>query len=265
MDKQMIVVSVFALGVLTLPASAADEYATDWAASPKSQARLVAGNDRLAGFEIRLAPGAITYWRDPGDAGTPPTFEFAGSDNVASVEPVFPAPERIAEFDGSIAFGYEKGVVLPLRIKPRDPARPVTLALHATYAVCEKICLPAQARLRLMLPVAPSPYAASVEAAVAAAPHFVPPGAFGDLSPNGPDGWILCSPRRAGDARNLFVETPEGWRVAVGPMARDPTRDCFALNLLEKPQDGDFPVTFRLTMTGHGEPTETTMGAERPR
>ena len=167
--------SVIALGALTAPACAADEFSTEWAASAKSQARLVAADEGLAGFEIRLAPGAITYWRDPGDAGAPPTFDFSGSDNVASVEPVFPAPERIAESDGSEAFGYERGVILPLRIERRDPAKPATLAVHANYAVCEKICLPAQARLRLTLPAAATPYAGPVEAALAAAPRRVSP------------------------------------------------------------------------------------------
>ena len=81
---------------------------------PRSlEARLIAGGGDLAGFEIALSPGAITYWRDPGDAGLPPTLDFSGSDNVASVEPEFPAPKRIKEADGGEAFGYDGGVVFP--------------------------------------------------------------------------------------------------------------------------------------------------------
>src|SRR5271165_2440118 len=145
-------------------AGLADSFSSAWATGAKSEARLVAAGRTLAGFEIRLAPGAITYWRDPGDAGVPPTFDFAGSDNVAKVEPVFPAPKRIKESDGSEAFGYDHDVVFPLLIEPSDPAKPVTLAVHANYAVCERICLPAEARLKLTLPGAASPYAALVEA-----------------------------------------------------------------------------------------------------
>ena len=129
------------------PVLAADGFSTDWAKAAKSEARLVAAGGALAGFEIRLAPGAITYWRDPGEAGVPPTFDFSGSDNVAKVEPVFPAPKRIHEADGSEAFGYEAGVIIPLIVERRDPAKPVTLALDASYAVCEKLCLPAEAKL----------------------------------------------------------------------------------------------------------------------
>ena len=92
----------------------------------KSRARLVA-DARGAGFEIALAPGAITYWRDPGEAGVPPTFDFSGSANLAKAEVEYPAPERIAEPDGSTAFGYDASVILPIRVTPADPAKPVRL------------------------------------------------------------------------------------------------------------------------------------------
>ncbi len=112
-----------AIAALALGQAAADDFATDWARSAKSEARLVAGGPNLAAVQIRLAPNAITYWRDPGDAGVPPTFDFSGSTNVASVEPVFPAPTRIREADGSQAFGWSGGVTIPLRIKPKDAAK----------------------------------------------------------------------------------------------------------------------------------------------
>ena len=133
-------------------ARAADSFSTDWAQGAKSQARLIAAGGGLAGFEIALAPGAITYWRDPGDSGLPPTLDFSGSENVAGVEALFPAPKRIKEADGGEAFGYDGAVIFPLRIKPRDAAKPVRLALNADFAVCEKVCLPAKARLSLTLP-----------------------------------------------------------------------------------------------------------------
>ena len=82
-------------------------------------------------------------------------WTFPASDNVASVEPEFPAPKRIKEADGGEAFGYDGGVVFPLRVKPRDPTKPATLKLNADFAVCEKVCLPAKAHLELKLPSAP--------------------------------------------------------------------------------------------------------------
>src|SRR5260370_16321788 len=107
-----------------IPAFAADAFSTDWAPAAKSRARLIAGGGDLAGFEIALAPGAITYWRDPGDAGLPPTLDFSASDNVASVEPEFPAPRRIKEADGGEAFGYDAAALFPLPTNPPAPPHP---------------------------------------------------------------------------------------------------------------------------------------------
>ena len=241
---------------------AADAFSSDWVSGAKSQARLIAADGRLAGFEIKLAPGAITYWRNPGDSGLPPSFDFSASDNVADVEPIFPAPKRIVEADGGEAFGYDRGVVFPLRVTPRDGSKPVTLALHADYAVCEKICLPAQARLSLTLPgAATSPYAGAIEAALAAAPRAVEAQDFGTIAPEGADAWRVCAPAQAGPPRALFVEAPTGWWLKVTPEAGAAGKDCFRLALQDKPKNAAPPVELRLTLTGRAGAVETTLNA----
>ena len=65
-------------------------------------------------LEIDLAPGWKTYWRDPGDAGVPPTIDVSASANIKSAELDFPAPERHDEGDFSWA-GYDRPVSLPVR------------------------------------------------------------------------------------------------------------------------------------------------------
>jgi DsbC/DsbD-like thiol-disulfide interchange protein len=253
--------SALTLSTLGGPSLAADAFASDWATETKSQARLLAAGDRLAGFEIRLAPGAITYWRDPGEAGLPPSFDFSGSDNVESVEPLFPAPKRIKEADGSEAFGYDGSVIFPLRVTPRDAGKPITLALNADFGVCEKVCLPARARLRLTLPGAASPFATQVEAALASVPRAVPAAEFGELTPEGANGWRLCAPHEAGAQRDLFVEPPAGWWMTSAPAPAGSGRDCFGIRVGDKPKDAALPVALRLTLTGGAGPVETTMEA----
>jgi DsbC/DsbD-like thiol-disulfide interchange protein len=251
-----------ALVLPAMPAFAADAFSTDWTLAAKSQARLIAGGGELAGFEIALAAGAITYWRDPGDAGLPPTLDFSLSDNVASVEPEFPAPKRIKEADGGEAFGYDSNVVFPLRVKPRDPTKPATLKLNADFAVCEKVCLPAKARLELKLPSAgASPHASAIDAALAAVPRAVPPKDFGALEALDENSWRLCSAHEDGPPRDLFVEAPEGWWLKTSPAHADGGRDCFALTIGDKPKGAALPVTLRLTLTGGAGPVETTIQA----
>ena len=245
-----------------MPAFAADSFSTDWTLGAKSQARLIAGGGDLAGFEIALKPGAITYWRDPGDAGLPPTLDFSLSDNVVSVEPEFPAPKRIREAGGGEAFGYDDGVVFPLRVKPRDPTKPATLKLNADFAVCEKVCQPAKAHLELKLPSAQaSPHASAIDAALAAVPRAVPPKDFGVLEALDANSWRLCSAHEEGPPRDLFVEAPEGWWLKTTPAHADGGRDCFTLTIGDKPKEAALPVTLRLTLTGGAGPVETTMEA----
>ena len=260
------VAAAVAVALHGAPANAADSFSTDWALGAKSKARLIAGNGGLAGFEVALAPGAITYWRDPGDAGVPPTLDFSTSDNVASVETLFPAPKRIKEADGSEAFGYEGGVVFPLRVKPRDAAKPVTLRLNADFAVCEKVCLPAKAHLELRLSSAnASPYAGAIDAALSAVPRAVQPKDFGALEALGANSWRLCAPHEKGPPRDLFVEAPEGWWLKVAPAEPDEGEDCFRLTIGDKPKDAALPVALRLTLTGGAGAVETTMDATAPR
>jgi len=254
--------AALSLVLASAPAFAADSFSTDWALAAKSQARLIAGGGDLAGFEIALAPGTITYWRDPGDAGLPPTLDFSASDNVASAEPEFPAPKRIKEADGGEAFGYDGGVVFPLRIKPRDPMKPMTLKLNADFAVCEKVCLPAKAHLELKLPSPPgSPHAGAIDSALAAVPRAVAPKDFGALEALGVDSWSLCSAHEDGPSRDLFVEAPEGWWLKTTPAQANEGRDCFTLTIGDKPQDAAFPVALRLTLTGGLGATETMIQA----
>jgi DsbC/DsbD-like thiol-disulfide interchange protein len=133
----------------------ADEDASAWDGDARSAVRLIAGSGGAsvplrAGLEIRLKPGWHTYWRYPGDAGVPPRFDFSGSRNVESVTVLWPAPQRIPE-GGLSAIGYTKDVILPLLVVPQNSENPMTLRLKVDYAICEKLCVPAQGAAQLAL------------------------------------------------------------------------------------------------------------------
>ncbi len=108
----------------------------------------------MAAVEIVLQPGFKTYWRSPGDAGVPPGFDFAGSDNLASAEVLYPLPTRF-EDGGGRSIGYHDRVIFPVRIVPADPEKPVKLVLRMTYGACEKICIPAEGEAALELGARP--------------------------------------------------------------------------------------------------------------
>jgi DsbC/DsbD-like thiol-disulfide interchange protein len=174
------------------PAQAAD--ASAWDKELHAAARLIAGrapgsaqentqgNTLRAGLEIRLDPGWKTYWRYPGDSGVPPTFDFAGSDNVKSVAALWPAPKRFADEAGGYSIGYLDGVVLPLHVVPSDPGKASLLHLKLGYAVCGTLCVPAQADLTLALPARSGVEDNALAAAEARVPRRVALGAGGGLS-----------------------------------------------------------------------------------
>ena len=200
-----------------------------WVPAQQSAIRLIAagpaapGDLRLkAGVEIKLTRGWHTYWRYPGDAGVPPRFDWRGSENLAGVEVLWPAPERILA-GGSISIGYERDVIFPLRIRPADPARPVKLALKLEYAVCEKLCVPAEARVRLDVPASGAAPVPALTAAEATVPRRVKLGAAGSLAIVGVKLERGAVPRALVTARvpvgqkfDLFAEGPtEEWALPV--------------------------------------------------
>jgi hypothetical protein len=177
-----------AVGLLIGASTAtAAEDASRWDGDTRSAVRLIAGSQPAdavvirAGVDLKLKPGWHTYWRYPGDAGVPPRFDFRGSQNVKAVEVLWPAPQRLPEA-GMIAIGYSSGFVLPLQITPQDRGKPVTLRLKLDYAVCEKLCVPAEAKVELVMAGGTSSQDAALAAAEARVPKQVALGEGGTLA-----------------------------------------------------------------------------------
>ncbi|QGM99508.1 hypothetical protein F7D14_02510 [Methylocystis parvus] len=163
-----------------------------------------------AGVEISLDPHTVTYWRQPGEAGSAPVFDFSKSSNVATVETAFPAPTHIDEA-GTIVAGYDATVIFPLKVTPKDPKAPVTLDLKLDYAACGKICLPAKAELSLALPQAgASPFAEAIAGAEKRVPAKIGAAEAKKrlMLKKGGEGWRL-SVAGPGKAQDVFAEVEE--------------------------------------------------------
>ncbi len=197
--------------------------ASAWDKEIHAEARLIAGsvvktsgaNFVRAGVEIRLDPGWKTYWRQPGDSGVPPTFDFGGSENVNAVKVLWPAPERFPDGAGGNSIGYVGRIVLPLRVAPKDTARPSTVHLKLSYAICGNLCVPAEANLELVLN-GDGAEETAIEKADLRVPRQVPFGAGQDFSiqsvhrePGGEHDRVIVDVAAPKDATvNLFVEGP---------------------------------------------------------
>ncbi len=212
-----------------------------------SGGRLVDGAYRAA-IVIDLAPETTTYWRNPGEAGSPPSFDFSASSNLAGFEVAMPAPKRIVEA-GLDVFGYHDRVAFVATLTPKDADKPVTADLKMDYAACEKICVPmhAEARLEFSPASGAGADAALVNAARAALPRPVALEAAATLAPvAGADKPTWTVTPKAGGALDLFAETPDGYFAET---KREPN-GAFRLALVEAPKDAGPPGSpVRLTMT----------------
>ena len=212
---------IVAIALLS-PARAEDS--SPWQVDSHSQVRLMAGSRSgpvmLGGIAFQLQPGWKTYWRNPGDSGVPPRFDFSKSDNVEAITILWPAPKKFDDGAGGISLGYSKQVVLPLRVVAKEAGKPVTLRATISYAVCEKLCVPVEANAELAF----TSVASTEDAALTAALDTVPkPATLGDPNPltirdvkrDGKNVLVDVVAPDNGDA-SLFVEgpTPE-WALPV--------------------------------------------------
>ena len=206
------------------PALAAD--ASPWDGAERAAVRLIAGGQRgaadatvhRAGVEIRLAPGWKTYWRYPGDSGVPPRFDFARSRNVKSVTVRWPAPQRLTDESGT-SIGYKHDIVFPLEVVPQDAAKPVELVLGIDYAVCEKLCVPADGKAELTIGGKGGAQDGKIAQSEALVPRPAALGADGALA-------IRAAKRQAGGAKpRIVVDVAAPAGAAIALFAEGPTPD----------------------------------------
>jgi DsbC/DsbD-like thiol-disulfide interchange protein len=251
--------------VLSVAPQAGAQDASPWQKDSHSAVRLLAGSRSgavlLGGIAIQLQPGWHTYWRNPGDSGVPPRFDFSKSENIEAVTILWPAPARFADGAGGTSLGYQKQVVLPLRIVAKNADKPVTLRADINYAVCEKICIPVEASAELPF----TSVASTEDTALFAALDTVPkPATIGDPNP-----LTIRDVKR--DGKTVLVDVAAPGAKDVSLIVEGPTPD-WALpvpNLLEKSPPGVKRFAFDLDGLPPGAKPEgaalkmTLVGAER--
>jgi DsbC/DsbD-like thiol-disulfide interchange protein len=254
--------------LLAAPARAADS--SPWVDDTQSALRLIAGSNGAdaaplrAGIEIKLGPGWHTYWRYPGDSGVPPRFVFSGSDNVAAVKVLYPAPHAYTDEAGTI-IGYKDDVIFPLRVVPRHKGEPVTLHLKAEYAVCDKLCVPVEASATLTLDAAPSASDAALVAAEAQVPRAesaADAGLTARRVNNAAKPLVAVDlPAATGSELHVFVEgpTPE-WALPIPKPAQGApaghVQFGFDLDGLPPGVDPKGPFELTFTIVGGAHPVE---------
>ncbi len=120
--------------------------------------QLVPGKPFTVGLLLRMAPGWHTYWKFSGDAGLPTEMKWKLPPGWKIGEIQWPIPLKTIDPGDIETYGYQDEILLMQEITPplKLDVSSVQLAAEANWLVCEKICIPGSATLRLDLPVASS-------------------------------------------------------------------------------------------------------------
>jgi thiol:disulfide interchange protein len=127
------------------------------------KAQLIADTDAIApgnaftvGLLLRMAPHWHTYWKFSGDAGLPSEIKWTLPPGWKAGEIQWPIPLKLKDPGDIETYGYENEVLLMQEITP--PASfadsSVKLSAEASWLVCEKLCIPGNAKLQIELPIA---------------------------------------------------------------------------------------------------------------
>src|SRR5437764_10207809 len=115
---------------------------------------VVPGKPFTVGLLLRMAPGWHTYWKFPGDVGLPSELKWKSPEGWKIGEIQWPIPLKTTDPGDIQTYGYQDEVLLMQEITPPASINDSTvkMAADATWLVCEKICIPGNARLQLELP-----------------------------------------------------------------------------------------------------------------
>lgn len=115
-----------------------------------------AGQPFYVGLSLHHGEGYHTYWKYPGIVGVATNIEWKDLPEGFKAEPIdWPEPERTHMFQIK-AQGYERDVVLPMKITPPANLKPgskVKLAGKAVWMCCNRECNPGFQDLSIELPV----------------------------------------------------------------------------------------------------------------
>jgi thiol:disulfide interchange protein len=215
-------------------------------------ATIAPGQPFWVAVRLRMKEGWHTYWRNPGDSGeaTAITWQLPPGFEAGPIQ--WPMPHRLPVAH-LLNFGYERETTLLTEIKSSsnvDAKRPVSIAANVSWLVCQKECIPGEARLPLTLPIAgagrssgpaPGPKA-TFDAARAALPQPTSAAARLELAP---EALTLRVSGLQGEAVRsaYFFPYAETLVQHAAPQQLEPTRDGLMLGLKRSALSVEPPAT----------------------
>ncbi|MCF6320293.1 MAG: hypothetical protein L3J32_00780 [Rhizobiaceae bacterium] len=245
---------------------------TQWEDLGGGRARLVTVFNPQSGevegiIEVELKPGWTTYWRQPGEGGIPPDFNFSDSQGVVVETPEFPAPKAKRTF-GVISIIYTDYVAFPFKARPVISPLSGKLKLNILMGVCEAICIPAVASFTqdLSLLNKSDPISSSL---IELAKQKIPVTKATEGVPQILDAeridankvLVRASVSQSFEKPELFAEGKQDWFFSPAKLLRHEGELAeFEVDLSDLPKDADLSATpLRLTLAVDGFGSEQTL------
>lgn len=252
------------VALAALPPAAAEAGVSGWAENPGGRMRLVvlppdAQGIAKGAIEIETAEGWITYWREPGEAGTPPQMTIAPESGLSLEALRFPPPQVFGK-KGMRDIGYDEPVALPFALKAEAGAKVLKAALF--IGICKEICVPFQAEFEVPLKGREAEARAVVKAAEARLPEAPSARFFAEKPRIGAGGKTVTVAVTLPDPQSmpeLFLTGPEGYVYFEPALERSGKGKTYATFLLEDlPRGYDLSgKTWHLLVKAGGRAMET--------
>ncbi len=138
---------LFVPAVSAQPTASGDHVSVRWLA-PETFAQ----GPETIGFYFEVDPGWHVYWRNAGDSGAAPRFDFMGaSGDVGEIQ--WPFPQRLP-IEHLTNLGYEGNVAYLFTVTPNAPRMELVVSLE--WLVCKVDCIPGYGNMTLSRPVSTS-------------------------------------------------------------------------------------------------------------
>jgi suppressor for copper-sensitivity B len=95
-------------------------------------------------LQFTIPNGWKVYSNNPGDSGLPIVIDFKESKNLKSHDITWPPSELMIDKFGSEEMRtnvYKKDTLIPIKLVPQDPTKPIVINATLTYGACEKVCI----------------------------------------------------------------------------------------------------------------------------
>ena len=106
-------------------------------------------------LHMEMIEGWHTYWRNPGDSGQATELRWKAPEGVEIGALTWPIPEAVP-IGPLVNYGYHGAVLFLIPAQAPEglsPGETIALEADATWLVCEEICIPESAVLRIEIPI----------------------------------------------------------------------------------------------------------------